>query len=187
MSNPTKSTQAKALLASPFLDDPNFRQTVVYMVMHNSEHAYGLIVNRPFEQTIASVLEIVTNQTVVCEGRLHCGGPVDGPLIALHDQPDLADFACDRNLFVTTDRENILPLLSRPHARLKLFDGVSCWSGGQLESEMADGSWLVTDIDADDVWGEREQLWTTLLHRVGHQVWSTSGFDLGDPAKAHWN
>ena len=35
------------LVASPYLSDANFFRTVVYVIRHDSEGAFGVIINRP--------------------------------------------------------------------------------------------------------------------------------------------
>lgn len=179
--------EGKALLASPHMDDPHFEQTVVYIVRHSSEDAFGLIVNRPTDHTLPEVLETAADARLERDGFLHFGGPVDGPLVALHDQPDLSDMPCHHGVFLTTDKDRLLPLLKRSDARIKLLAGFSGWSAGQLESEMETGSWLITDVSVDDILGVREGLWRELLFRVGHGVYQHSGFELTDPKRAHWN
>src|SRR5579885_1695051 len=37
------------LIAKPILQDPNFKCTVVFLLAHNAEGAFGLVVNRPAE------------------------------------------------------------------------------------------------------------------------------------------
>jgi putative transcriptional regulator len=187
MSNKNESTQGKALLASPYLEDPNFFHSVVYMVRHNEEDAFGLILNRPTEHSIISVFEKAAKTTLTRPGWLHYGGPVDGPLIALHDQQDLADMDCSQGIYLTTEREHLLPLLMRTHARVKLFAGFSGWGPGQLESEQATGGWFVSDLTLEQALGDSDNLWKELLYQVGHSMWSETGFDLGDPFQARWN
>jgi len=187
MSDFTATLEGRALLASPFLDDPNFARSVVYMVRHTPEDAYGLIVNRPTDHLITEVIQNAMDCQLDRKGWLYAGGPVDGPLIALHDQADLADLQCCEGLFLTTNGARMLTLLERSHSKLKLFDGISGWGAGQLESERATGSWLVTDIANADILEGADDLWQRLLHGVGHQILMESGFNLGDPKLARWN
>lgn len=187
MSDSASYTQDKALLAAPGLDDPNFRHAVVFMVRHTDEEAFGLIVNRPTEHSLESVLEQAAHAQLNRRGWLHFGGPVNGPLVALHDQSDLADLACSNGIYLTTDRAHLLDVLKLEHANVKLFAGFSGWGPNQLESELATGSWFVSDITLEQVLGDSDDLWKDLLYRVGHQMWSETGFDFGDRSRADWN
>lgn len=187
MSDSFDSTRGKALLASPHLEDPNFQYSVVYIVRHNDEEAFGLIINRPTEHSLASVLEQAAHAEIDRRGWLHFGGPVNGPLVALHDQADFADLRCGHGIYLTTDRDHLLSVLTLPDANVKVFSGFSGWGPGQLDSERSSGSWFVSNIGLEQVLGESENLWKTLLDQVGHSMWSKTGFDLGDPTKATWN
>ncbi|MCU0710003.1 MAG: YqgE/AlgH family protein [Pirellula sp.] len=187
MSKQFESTQGKALLASPYLEDPNFSRSVVYMVRHDPQEAFGLILNRPTEHSIVGVFEKAANATLSRDGWLHYGGPVEGPLIALHDQQDLADMACSQGIYLTTERDHLMPLMMRTDARIKLFAGFSGWGPGQLESERATGGWFVSDITLEQALEDSDNLWKELLYRVGHLMWSETGFDLGESYQARWN
>ncbi|MFO0014384.1 MAG: YqgE/AlgH family protein [Planctomycetota bacterium] len=187
MSNALDSTQGKALLASPYLEDPNFQQSVVYMVRHNDDEAFGLIVNRPTEHSVSSVLEQAANANLDRDGWLYFGGPVEGPLVALHDQAELADLQCSNGLYLTSDRDLLLRLIGRAEAKVKLFAGFSGWGPGQLEAERSTESWFVSDISLHEVLGDSDHLWRDLLYRIGHALWSETGFDFGDPSRAGWN
>lgn len=187
MSEIQDCTQGKALLASPYLQDSNFVQAVVYMVRHNDEEAFGLIVNRQTEHSLKDVFQKAADTHLDRDGWLFFGGPVEGPLVALHDQPDLADLQCTQGIFLTTDRDNLLPLLHRDNAKVKLFAGFSGWGAGQLESELATGSWFVSEISPAQVFDDSDDLWKGLLYRIGHQMWSETGYDFGDSSRAGWN
>ncbi|MDL2172547.1 YqgE/AlgH family protein, partial [Stutzerimonas sp. FeSN7] len=45
------------LIAMPQMADPNFAQTLIYLIEHGPEGAMGLIVNRPSGLSLADVLE----------------------------------------------------------------------------------------------------------------------------------
>ena len=64
------------LVASPMLDDPNFRQAVVLVVEHGSEGTLGLILNRSTNVLLSEALPDLS----VLKGttyRLFAGGPVE--------------------------------------------------------------------------------------------------------------
>jgi len=182
-----KSLRGNCLLASPFMDDPNFFRAVVFLVRHEEEQAFGLILNRPTDFRLDKVVSMVCDLKCVHDAPLYCGGPVDGPLIALHDQSDLEGDECIDGLRVCSDQEKLMQLFVRPEAKLRLFDGFAGWGPGQLEGELETGSWLVADVDADLVFGDDDDLWGTLLKRIGQNILSVDDRISDTPIDPQWN
>ena len=85
------SLKGKLLVASPQLSDPNFHRTVVLIIEHNDEGAFGLVLNRTSSKTIKQVWERVTDEPCESDQPLHVGGPVGGPLIAVHQHAVFSD------------------------------------------------------------------------------------------------
>ena len=73
---PSSVGKGVLLVASPSLDDPNFRESVVLVVEHGPEGTVGLILNRSTKVLLSEVLPDLT----VLKGtsyRLFAGGPVE--------------------------------------------------------------------------------------------------------------
>jgi putative transcriptional regulator len=164
-----ESLAGKAILASPFLEDPNFFRTVVLMLQHSEKEAMGLVLNRPTDFTLRKVVSMVCEVECIHDGWLHYGGPVDGPLIALHDADSLGGTKLSKSLWVTTDQDILKKLFNFKDVRFKLFDGLSGWGPGQLEMELASGSWLVSEID-DSVILQPEDCWDDLVKQIGDEI-----------------
>lgn len=183
----SKSLQGNCLLASPFMEDPNFFRSVIYLVRHAEDHAFGLILNRPTDFRLDKVVSMVCELECVHDGSLYCGGPVDGPLMALHDQPVLGTDACIDGLCMTSDQDKLLKLFVLPGAKLKLFDGFAGWGPGQLEEEIETGSWLIADIDADLVLSDDPEMWENLINRIGQNILSVDEKISDSPIDPRWN
>ncbi len=82
----TKNLSGRLLIASPYLTDGNFMRSVVFIIRHDVEGAFGLSINRPTGRRFRELVD-----TSDLSGKLReddfifLGGPVDGPLLALHD------------------------------------------------------------------------------------------------------
>jgi putative transcriptional regulator len=183
----SKSLQGNCLLASPFMDDPNFFRSVIYLVRHSDEQAFGLILNRPTDFKLGKVVSMVCELECVHEGQLYCGGPVDGPLIALHDRIDIGTDECIDGLKMTSDQDQLLKLFVTQEAKLKLFDGFAGWGPGQLENELESGSWLVADIDAELVLSDDPEMWANLLKSIGQNILSFDENISDTPIDPQWN
>jgi putative transcriptional regulator len=162
------SLAGQLLVATPELDDPNFSQTIVYMVQHDERGALGVVVNRVLGGgPLGKLLErlgMEEGSDSEAEIKIHYGGPVDlGRAVMLHspdylqDDPvavgELAAFS------FSLDALRDIALGHGPrHSLLAL--GYAGWGPDQLEGEIARGSWftiepdeaLLFDADVDTKW-----------------------------------
>ena len=155
-----KSLQGQFLIATPSMDDPNFRQTVMLMVQHDSEGALALILNRPSHMTLDKAWEQVGDSPCVCEGILGLGGPCQGPLMALHNRADVGEKMVLPGVYLSVEEENIAWLMHRGAEQLRCFIGYAGWTTGQLEEEIAIGSWKTIPASCQMIFQvENESLW----------------------------
>ncbi|MFK8115036.1 MAG: YqgE/AlgH family protein [Rubripirellula sp.] len=74
------------LIASPYLNDGNFLRSVIFMVRHDVEGAFGLLINRPTDRRFRDLIDSsAVEGNLRDDDAIYRGGPVDGPLLALHD------------------------------------------------------------------------------------------------------
>ena len=145
------------LLATPGLLDPNFVDTVVLLLDVNDEGALGVVLNRPSALPVSEVLgewgDVVDEPEVLFQG-----GPVstDGALAVALAVPGGEAAAGFRPLWgrlglldLDTPRE----LVEGTVDRLRIFAGYAGWGAGQLQAEVAEGSWYVVPGEVDDVFG----------------------------------
>lgn len=144
----------RLLVASQALDDPNFKETVVYMVEHDAGGAFGLVVNRPLgEMPLTTLMERLGEEARAAEGsiRVLSGGPVQPDKSFVLHSTDVM-FADTRQVdaeIAVTAHPDALKAIGRgegPREAL-LIVGYAGWAPGQLESEMARGSWEHVESD----------------------------------------
>lgn len=165
-----KPLSGRLIVASPQLQDPNFAKTVVMMLRHEAEGALGVVLNRPGDKTVDDVWEMIDKQPCGCDQFVHVGGPVPGPLIALHDQQPLGESRVLPGLFMSMQKDPIEQLVQTPGAEFRLYSGHAGWGGGQLESEMEAGGWLISDAEQGDVFSDVETLWDRVCNRIGRKI-----------------
>jgi putative transcriptional regulator len=178
----------RLLVASPGLGDPNFVRTVVLLVEHGPEGALGLVLNRPTEVEVGSVLpewaDSATDPTVLFQG-----GPVglDGVLalgLLSTVEPTGGGPVGWRPLdsalgLVDLDEPSVQPFLGG----LRLFAGYAGWGADQLEAELAEGAWYVVDAwHADVLTARPERLWRSVLRRQGGDLAMVSSWT-DDPSR----
>jgi len=160
-----ESLEGQLLLASPQLLDPNFVRTVVLLVQHNDMGALGLVINRPTGKTVQELWKQVGDSPCESQEPVYLGGPVSGPLMAIHTVNGLAEVEVVEGVFFAAKKQNLDELVRRDD-RFKLFVGHSGWGPGQLETEIEQGAWRAIPIRLEDVFDVSDDLWQRLMQRT---------------------
>jgi putative transcriptional regulator len=146
----------KLLVADTSLKDPRFARSVIYLVRHDAEGAFGLIINKPLARLpLADMLRQldVEGSETEAELDLYFGGPVQGELgFVLHSR----DFAAAKATMIVQDgyavsdvRQVLRAISEQKGPEKALFAvGYAGWAPDQLDAELERGDWNV--IDADD-------------------------------------
>jgi putative transcriptional regulator len=174
--DPTKSLAGQLLVAAPDLQDPNFRETVVYLVHHDQAGAMGLVVNRvlgtgPLDEMLEG-LGMPPDGAADLELRVHYGGPVEPARGFMLHSPDYRaeDTVVLSDLVALTVSPGILQdIAAGKGPRRSLFAlGYAGWGPEQLESELAAGAWVVVEPDAELLFDEQpETKWQRAFDRRG--------------------
>jgi putative transcriptional regulator len=170
MSLQVSRLSGRLLIASPTLEDENFRRTVILVLDHGDEGALGLVVNRPMEVDVSSVLPAWQPYTTA-PGRLFQGGPVQlDSALGLVALPGNGVEPVGIRLLIGSiglvDLDAPPELIVSELAGLRIFAGYAGWAAGQLEGEIDDGAWYVVDSEPRDAFTDHpERLWTEVLRR----------------------
>lgn len=165
------SCQGRALIASPYLSDPNFMRSVVYILQHDEEGAFGLMLNRPLNITVGKLVEEITECQLENSDPVFYGGPVDGLVMMM--QVVMGDPDHSNTLLVANDRERISKIFNQKDfssCQFRLFDGYSGWGPQQLECELNEGSWLVWDVQPDQLFTNPDKLWQLAIREIGRDI-----------------
>lgn len=160
-SKPT-SLRGRLLLDGGKLQGSWFQRAVVLICQHDAEGAFGLVLNRPTVTPIGEALVGGVPEPLAGQG-LRVGGPVQPAALSyLHCEPGLVAGSVMRGVNLGHSLEDLLELAATPAPgrQLLVFAGYAGWSPGQLDEELARGSWLVhpatrglvTDPDPATLW-----------------------------------
>lgn len=163
------SFRGQLLVAGPDLLDPNFRRSVLLVGEHGEEGAMGVILNRPSPVSVADAVPPLA-ELVDEEELVHVGGPVQPQAIVVLgdflDPGEAAGLVLGSIGFLPGEIESASDVGSLTRARV--FAGYAGWGPGQLESEIAEESWILEPALPEDVFtDEPEHLWSTVLRRKG--------------------
>jgi len=98
------------LIAEPFLKDPNFMRTVVFLCDHQEEGSFGFVLNRIFKHTLNELM----NDMEELKLPVFYGGPVQMDTIHfLHQYPDQipGSFKVQDDIYWGGDFETAITLL----------------------------------------------------------------------------
>lgn len=184
MSSPSAGTPGSGalgsgmlLVATPELNDPNFHETVIFLLDSDADGALGVVLNRPSPVLVADVLDqwrdIVTGPDVLFQG-----GPVstDGALglaRPLSDDDRPVGYREVVDGLGVVDLDTPVELLDGGLAAFRIFVGYAGWGPGQLDAEVEEGSWYVVPAQLSDVFvAEPADLRRDVLRRQpGEEAW----------------
>lgn len=176
-----RATAARQLLVSvPDLGDDNFEQSVVLILEHDADGAFGIVLNRPSATDVSDHLEALSVPVVAPE-VFFVGGPVSiGGLLALGRRrlgAELEHATVIDGPLVVVDAQSLVNDEVQGVELVRLFTGYSGWSAGQLDAELAAGAWYAVEATPDDVLcGDPDQLWRTVMRRQGGRIASQGLF-----------
>lgn len=164
--------KGRLLVATEMIQGDVFAQTVIVLLHYDKTGAVGLVINRPTEVRITELLRD-DDPMAEYEGTIYWGGPVQmGSLRAMlkTDKPPAgAENVIGSVYFVPLDENTTNALYDA--GELRLFLGYAGWAPGQLDRELARGSWLVVPGTEESVWAnDPTGLWKKLAPRAEHRA-----------------
>ncbi len=161
------SLAGQLLIASPSMGDPRFDRTVILMVKHDQNGAFGIVINRPIEERPwADLLEMLGEKdtTVAGKARIFAGGPVQpeiGFVIHSADYQRPGTIAIDGRVAMTSSRDIVRDIAnSKGPTKSLIAFGYAGWAPGQLEGELARRAWSTAPADLRLIFDEdREKVW----------------------------
>ncbi|MBI5382811.1 MAG: YqgE/AlgH family protein [Opitutae bacterium] len=175
---PAKHLAGYLLLAHPAMRDPNFARTVVLMSAHNDEGAMGVVLNRPLGRKLGE-LNGAFALGPISEVPVFQGGPVQTEqliLVAWQVHPE------GFRLHFGIEPDQAVQLQGEEGMHLRAFVGYAGWTGGQLENELRQKTWIVVPVPGDLLEHPQDKaLWRTVLGREGDE-WKLLAAEPEDPS-----
>ncbi|HRF80754.1 MAG TPA: YqgE/AlgH family protein [Flavobacteriales bacterium] len=168
--NRLKPAAGRLLISEPYLPDPYFRRTVVLLCDHNDEGSFGFVLNRLTDMGVNDLLENLPQLGT----PVGIGGPVQSNnlyyLHTLGDRLQGSQLVVD-GVYMGGDFEQLRDLLAadaRLTKHVRFFVGYSGWGKDQLDKELSERSWLVSEATKRRVMNVgNEDLWADVLRDMG--------------------
>ena len=179
------------LIAMPGLEDESFARSVVYLCEHSERGALGLIINKPTDITLKGLFDKVDlslRREDLTKEPVFQGGPVQTERgFVLHEPIFAGDAAPNESVYASTmtipgglemtTSKDVLEALSTGAGPRKVLVslGYSAWGEGQLESELAENSWLTVGADTAVIFDTPvDQRYARVLKLLGLEAWMLS-------------
>lgn len=158
----------KILISTPALEDPHFDKAVIFLAEYNQNGALGFVINKLFPRVFNELSEFSMSK----EFALYAGGPVKNEeLFFIHRRPDLiADgIHISDSIYLGGNFQQAVKYMddnTLSEKDIKLFIGYCGWDYAELEEEVNEGSWLVSDSTSATIFApHNEKLWEELYQQ----------------------
>ena len=175
------------LVSEPFMLDPNFKRSVVLLTEHSAAGSIGFVLN----QRTDLLLNDVISECWDCTFPIFIGGPVaNDTLHFIHRCYDklLGGIEIKDGVYWGADFERLKLLINSNEIRsneVRFFIGYSGWGEEQLETELEQNSWLISNnYSAEALFAEDgENLWKEIVISLGPKYAHIVNF----PENPMWN
>lgn len=175
-----KPARGRLLLAEPFLGDPNFNRSVILLLEHSAEGSLGFVLNNPL---VGIQLNDLTIDWPDFKSTIFEGGPVQkDSLFFLHNKGDLIPGSKEimPGIYWGGDVEplkNLIEVGLIKENDIRFFLGYSGWAEQQLEEELSQNSWIVTELGQINIFAANvAELWQRILRQGDdtQRLWANS-------------
>ncbi|WP_294217664.1 YqgE/AlgH family protein [uncultured Chryseobacterium sp.] len=174
--------KGKILISTPDISGDIFSRSVVLVIEHNDQGAFGLILNKKNGQMSDRFKEFFDFKIEVYDG-----GPVENDkvlFIVKGKKVTEAYTEITHEFYLTEDIENIISAVLNGELSIhdvKIFSGYSGWSPMQLDNEIQKKVWTVVDVyNLDYTLPNDQTLWKSIMQNLGGEflLWANSPEDI---------
>lgn len=185
MLNNIKPKTGRLLISEPFMSNPNFKRSVVLLSEHGADGSVGYILN----QVADVILKDVMQDLWQADNHIYFGGPVAADTLHfIHRAYDKLQSGepIGNGLYWGGNFETLKILINTnaiDESEVKFFMGYSGWENGQLDQELAQNAWMVSEVSyLDLIFGnDDEKLWRDVIVNLGPKYAHVSNFPI-DPS-----
>lgn len=161
--------KGRFLVSEPFMEDPYFKRSVVYLTEHNKEGSVGFILNQPLDVKLNDII----NDFPKVDVNVYLGGPVEAQnLFYLHTKGDElpGSIKISEDIYWNGNFEVLKSLFENGEIEIneiKFFLGYSGWDKNQLEEEIKTNSWFIQEAQSDIILDSSEvDLWKKVMQQA---------------------
>lgn len=173
--SPNTPQQGALLIAEPFLREEFFCHAVICLVDYDeNKSTMGIVLNKP---TSYNLDEVIPNITLNTKIPVYCGGPVSyDRLFYIHTLGNIIPNSklIHNGLYIGGDLDAIIDYINlgfKTTGMIRFFIGNSGWGAGQLDNELKQYVWAVTNPTnyTNLLIGEGDKYWRRYVKTMGKE------------------
>lgn len=170
--------KGRLLIAEPsILNDRSFNRSVVLLTEHNHSGTVGFILNKPTTYVVKDLVPEIN-----CDFTVYEGGPVSkSNLYFVHNIPHLIPDSVKiaDDIYWGGNFDSVAELLMNKEistSDIRFFLGYAGWEANQLNNELTEDSWLVTENSYANILTTTSAMWRNELMELGgkYQIWANA-------------
>jgi putative transcriptional regulator len=160
------------LVSMPQMLDPNFSKTVVLLAEYGAHGAFGLVLNRRMDEPARSIVTADEPLNIHPAMYLYTGGPVEPTrawILTAKSSLDPEALEVMNGVYLSASPSLVRRTLeTAPDPATRMVVGYAGWGAGQLDVELAEGSWLLAPVAADLIFESSvDTMWESAIRRLG--------------------
>jgi putative transcriptional regulator len=175
-----KPATGHLLISEPFMMDPNFKRSVILLTEYADAGAMGFVLNHHSEYLLGDLLPDLPYS----EMPVYIGGPVGSDTLHfIHRCPLKIEEGIEiaEGIFWGGDFEAVKSLVSNyllTENEIRFFAGYSGWTPGQLDAEIAEDTWIVTNKFKPEILftNDEQDLWREVVIGLGQRYAHIANF-----------
>ncbi|HKK58835.1 MAG TPA: YqgE/AlgH family protein [Salinivirga sp.] len=183
--DPKKIKAGSVLVSEPFSRDPHFSKSVVLITEHNDKGTVGFILNKPVKMALSDLMKDFPN----IDTNISIGGPVETNSVHfIHTLGQQIEGTKEVNdgLFWGGNFKKLQQLVSLglvDQRHVKFFIGYAGWKPKQLETEIDNNYWKITNLQNTEILDNDPGMWYNTVAHFGEafKPW------LNVPENPAWN
>ncbi len=174
--NKVAPKKGRVLVSEPFLQDTYFNRALVLVTDYTKDGCVGFVLNKPLNIKVNEVIA----DFAFCGSTVSIGGPVSTNTI--HYLHTLGHFIPNSvhildNIYWGGDFDFLKTGIQSGEIQpeeVRFFLGYSGWQPGQLEKELEQNSWIITEIQSPQIMQPTTDVWKDTLSQLGdkYKIWS---------------
>lgn len=171
------------LVASSTVTDPIYSHGVCLIVHQDDSGVIGVMLNRPMQPHPGALLKTTGDKSnprhrlapepdsspadpIKPLGNVHFGGPLTGPVVAIHQMSQFAEAETGEGIYVAAERQHLEQLVTKQPCPYRLIVGHLGWDFEKLGEELKAGTWHLLPATADVVFCNATEMWPGLIRRA---------------------